>query len=231
MALPVSQKAKDAGRIAGPIIINNCIEVDLVWNIATAKVVKNVLHGQVAAGFSATAAIAQAVYAAIIASGQWTAYKAYVNAGASFAGVYLRDLRPPGGFPLVLSTGAATPGTGAGLALAPGVAACVKQSTAAAGRSNRGRIYLPGLDSTAMNLNTGQFLAAFQTAAQNFIAEVGTALAASGITMSIANPARAAYVGRTGRIFGARAANVINVTTSTMTSLTPRSQRRRNYAA
>lgn len=220
----------DPGRIAGPIVIPNCIEVDLLWNIVPTKQVKNVLHGQVASGFNATAAIAQAVYAAIIASGQWTAYKAYVNAGCQFAGVQLRDLRSANN-PFVTSTGAATPGTGAGLALPPAVAPVVTFRTANAGRGFRGRAYVPGIDSTALNANTGNFSAAFQTALQNFFTEVETALTAQSITHCIAQPARNGYTGRKGRVIPARNAGTAQVTSLLMRQLVANSQRRRAYVA
>lgn len=220
----------DPGRIPGPIVVPNAIEVDLLWNIVPTKTVKNVLHGQVSAGFTATAAVAQAIYAAIIASAAWTAYKANVNAGAALAGVALRDLRSAG-LPLVQSTGAATAGTGTGVALPPGTAAVITLRTANAGRNFRGRIYLPGLDSTDMNLNTGNFTAAFQTNAQNFITAVQAALTASSITHSILNPARQGYTGRKGAVKAARPAAVVNVTSVLLRSLTPMSQRRRSLVA
>jgi hypothetical protein len=223
-------RVADLGRIPGPIIIPNCIEVDLVWNLASGKQVKNVLHGQVAAGFNATAAIAQAVYAAIIASGQWAAWAAFLHTTASFQGVNLRDLRTSS-MPLVSSTGAATPGTGAGSALPPGSAACVTLRTASAGRGFRGRVYLPGLDSGILTAATGAMTAGAQTAAQNFMTEVGTALTASAITLSIANPARQVYNGRKGALHPARAAAVINVTSNVVRLLALTSQRRRSYVA
>lgn len=220
----------DPGRIAGPIVIPNTIEVDLVWNLASGKQVKNVLHGQVAAGFNATSAVAQAVYAAIIASGSWTAYKAFINANAQLAAVNLRDLRTAN-MPVVSSTGAATPGTGAATALPPGSALVISERTAQAGRGFRGRIYLPGLDSSALTAATGAATAAANTAAVNFVTAVQTALTASAITLSIANPARQAYTGRKGRAIPARPAGVVNVTSlvARLTALT--SQRRRSYIA
>lgn len=220
----------DLGRIPGSVIIPNCIEVDIVWNIVPSKQVKNVLHGQVSAGFNATAAVAQAIYAAIIASGQWTTYKAYVNAGCSLQGVNLRDLRSAN-MPLVTSTGGATSGTGAGLALPAGVSAVLSLKTNSAGRSNRGRIYLPGLDSTCLNLNTGQFLSAFQTAAAGLLTEIETALTAQSITHSIANPARQQYTGRKGAVHAARPAGLVQVTSGVLRNLQPYSQRRRQYVA
>lgn len=221
---------KDLGRIPGPIVIPNAIEVDLLWNLASGKQVRNVLHGQVAGGFNATAAVAQAVYAAIIASASWTAYKPFINANCSFAGVQLRDLRTAN-MPFVSSTGGATVGTGVATALPPGVALVISERTAQAGRGFRGRIYLPGLDSSAVTAATGAASAAANTAAVNFVTAVQTALTGQAITLSIANPARQAYTGRTGRALTARAAAIINVTSivARLTALT--SQRRRSYVA
>ena len=220
----------DPGRQPGSVIIPNGIEVDLVWNIVGAKQVRNIMHGTVGGTFTPTATIAQAVYAAIIGSAQWTAYKVYVNAACSLQGVNLRDLRSANN-PLISSTGAATAGTGAGLALPAGVAAVVKLSTAGAGRSNRGRIYLPGLDSTTLNTGTGLFLAAFQTAVAGLMTEVQTALTAQGITLAVANPARIQYTGRKGAVHLARVASMVNVTSAVMRNLQPYSQRRRQYVA
>jgi hypothetical protein len=232
MALVSSTKAFDAGRIKGTTFIANAVELDVVWNIVPTKQVKNVMHGIVAGGFSATAAIAQAIYASILASAAWTAYKAYVNSACSLQGIYLRDIRGPTQvLPLVLSTGAATPGTGAAQALPPNVNAVIKLSTAVAGRNGRGRIYLPGLDSVALNAATGNFSAAFQTAAQNFVAQIATSALASGVTLAVANPARQAFIGRTGTAHVARAAGLQATTGYNMLSLTPRTQRRRGLTA
>lgn len=220
----------DPGRIPGQFVIANCIEVDLLWNLASGKQVKSVLHGQVAAGFTATSAIAQAVYAAIIASGQWTAWAAFLHTTAQFAAVALRDLRTFNN-PLVQSTGAAVSGTGAGLALPPGVSLIITERTASAGRGFRGRVYLPGLDSGALVAATGAASAAANTAAVNFMTEVETALTASGITHSIAQPARQLYTGRKGAVHQPRAANVVNITSLVARTTALTSQRRRSYVA
>jgi hypothetical protein len=220
----------DPGRIPGPIIIPNAIQVNLVWNLASGKQVVNVLHGQVAAGFNATSAVAQAVYAAIIASGQWTSWAAFLHTTDQFAAVQIRDLRT-GSQPLVQSTGAAVSGTGAGVALPPGVSMTITLRTASAGRNFRGRVYLPGLDSGAFVAGTGAFSAGAQTAGVNFITEVQTALNASGITLSIANPARQAYTGRKGAAHTARSAAIVNVTSIVSRLSAATSQRRRSLVA
>jgi hypothetical protein len=230
MTMPQSLAAFDAGRIKGPIVIPTGIEVDLVWNLASGKQVKNVLHGIVAGGFTATAAIAQAVYASIIASGAWTAWAAFMHTTSSFAGVNLRDLRTQS-MPVVLSTGAATAGTGALLALPPGASLVVSLKTASAGRAFRGRVYLGGLDSGVLVAATGALSGAANTAALNFLTQVQTSCTASGIALALANPARQAYTGRKGRAILARPSTMIAVTSfaTRLTALT--SQRRRSYIA
>src|SRR5258708_27639327 len=201
----------DLGRIAGPIVIPNAIEVDLVWNLTSGKQVKNVLHGQVAAGFNATAAIAQAVYAAIIASASWTAWKPFVNANASLAAVNLRDLRTAN-MPVVTSTGAATPGTGIATALPPGASLVISERTAQAGRGFRGRVYLPGLDSSLLVAAPAAASAAGNTAAVNFMTAGAPALTPGGISPSIANPARPPEAGPKRRPIAARADPIIHAT-------------------
>jgi hypothetical protein len=222
----------DLGRIPGPIIIPNAVEVDMVWNLASGKQVKNVLHGQVAGGFNATAAICQAIYAALIASGSWTAWAAFVHSTAQLANISMRDLRTAN-MPLVSSTGAATAGTGAASALPPGTALIITLRTAQAGRGFRGRVYLPGLDSALLTAATGAASAAANTAAVNFVTALQTAMTASAVTLSIANPARQVYTSLRGAhaVHAARAANIVNVTSIVARQTALTSQRRRSYVA
>lgn len=221
-------KVPDLGRVLGPIVIPNAIEVDLVWNLANGRQVKNVLHGQVAGGFNVTAAIAEAVRASIVGSASWTAWKAFINAACSFQGVNMRDLTVAQK-PLVNSTGGSTAGTGVGTALQPGASIVVTERTANAGRSNRGRVYLTGLDSSALTAATGAATAGANTAALNFMTAVQTALTASGITLAIANPARLAYTGKHNRPIPARAAGIVPVTSFATRLTTLASQRRRAH--
>lgn len=221
----------DAGRVKGAITFTNGIEVDLLWNLANGKLgVKNVMGGIVAGGFVATSTVAQAVYAAIIASASWTAYVPYIHSTAAFAGVQLRDLRQANN-PFVKSTGTATAGTGAATALSSGLAIVVNLPTAFAGRSMRGRVYLPGIDSSAEIAGTGLVLAAAVTAAVNFVTAVQTALTASSITLAIKQPGRQQYNGVTGTLHLIRPANMQQVTTPQSRTAFFGSQRRRSLTA
>lgn len=219
--------AKDPGRIPGAVVIPNCVQVRLNWTLPNGKTVHNVLHGRVAGGFVATTTVAQAIYAAIIASGSWTAYKVYVNAASALAGVDLRDLRTLNQG-IQASTGGATVGTGVATSLPPSAALCVTLRTALAGQSNRGRVFLPGIDSAADVAATGAILAAANTAALNFVQAVSTAMSASGLTLCIEQAPRQAYTGaKTGTQHFARIGGTVDVTGIVTRSTTFRSQRRR----
>lgn len=201
----------DPGRIPGPIVIPNVVQVRLFWTLPNGKTVYNVMHGTVAGGFSATAAVADAIFTALKAAAGWTSLKANINSGVSLAGVDLRDLRTANQ-PIVASTTAASAGTGAGTALPPGDALTVTLRTANAGRSFRGRVYLPGFDSTAMAAG-GVAAAGTVTNATSFVTAVQTALTASGITLAIAQPARQLYTGpKTLALHAGRAASAAVVT-------------------
>jgi len=197
------------------------------WTLPNGKIVRNVFHGRVAGGFAATPTIAEAIRAAIIASASWTAYKVYVNAASSLTSVDLRDMRTLNQ-PIVVSSGGATAGTGAAVSLPAASAICITLRTALAGQANRGRCYLPGIDSAADVSATGAILAAANTAAVNFVTAIQTAMTASGLTMCIQNPPRIQYTGaKTGTVHLARIAGTVDVTGISTRSTTFRSQRRR----
>lgn len=200
----------DPGRIAGAVIIPNCVQVRVFWTLANGKTVYNVLHGSVAGGFSATTAVADAIFTALKAAGGWTSWKARVNTTNSLAGVDLRDMRTPN-MPIVASTTAVSAGTGVGGALPPGDAFCVTLRTALSGRGFRGRVYLPGLDLAALAAG-GVAAAGTLTDAASFVTAIQTALTASAIALAIGQPARATYVGTTGAVHAPRSAGVVPVT-------------------
>lgn len=219
----------DLGRTPGPVIMQNAVELDLLWLTAGGKAVRNILHGTVATGFTATATISQAVFAAISTGATWTAYAAFLHSTAQLTGVQIKDVRNANSA-YALSTGAAVSGTGAGAALPAGVAAVANLRTLNSGRHFRGRVYLPGLDSTALVAATGIFLGTFQTAAQNWMGLVQSAMNTSGMTLAIGQPARLLYTGRKGAVHPATPSGSAAVTQITV-RLQPFEQRRRNLVA
>lgn len=215
----------DPGRIAGPKVIPACVEVRLKWTLPNSKTVYNVLHASVGGGFAASAAIIDAVFVAAVAAAGWTNYKPKLNTTVTFAGMDLRDLRSAN-LPLASSVAAASPGTGASGAIPPGDALCLTLRTAGAGRGFRGRVYLPGLDFSALAAG-GVLAAATNTTAIAFLQAVQTAMTAQGMTLALAQPHRAAYTGKTGAAHAERAATVVAVTSIEARNIVVDHQRRR----
>jgi hypothetical protein len=200
----------DPGRIPGAVVIPNAIQVRLIWSLPNGRTVYNVLHGSVAGGFSATTAVADAIFTALKANAGWTSWRAQLNTGVSITGIDLRDIRTAN-MPIVASTTAAAAGTGATGAIPPGDALVVTLRTALVGRGARGRVYLPGLDFSALAAG-GVASATAVTNSAAFVTGVQTVLTASSVTLAIANPARAAYTGSTGAAHAARPAGILPVT-------------------
>lgn len=215
----------DPGVVQGPTIITSGIELRLIWTLANTKTAYNVLHGSVAGGFSATTTVAQAVFAALLAAAGWTNWRPLLNTTNSFAGIDLRDLRAAG-FPHVQSTGGAVAGSGAGGALPPGDALCVTLRCATVGRSNRGRVYLPGLDQAAMAAG-GVAAGGTVTAAAAFITALQTAMTAQGITLGVGNPERLAYTSANGTAHAHRPSGIVPVTSVVVRNTIIDHQRRR----
>lgn len=200
----------DPGHIGGPIVIPGCVQVRFRWNLNNGKTARNVMYGQVGGGFVATAAVAEALRAAIAGAGTWTALAAYIAPGTSLAGVDLLDVRSANNA-LVSSTGAALPGTSAQGAIPEEVAVALTLRTAKTGPAFRGRIFIPGFATNAIGAS-GVVLAATVTALTNFGAAIPGLLSGQGITMAIGQPARAQYTGTTGTLHPARAATSTQVT-------------------
>jgi hypothetical protein len=200
----------DLGHIPGKVVIANCVQLRLIWSLANGKTVYNVLHGRTAGAPAVTQALAQAIYAALIAATDTTNWRAQLNTGVSLAGVDLRSLHVIDQ-PTIQSTGAAVAGTGATGAIPPGDALVVTLRTAQVGQHARGRVYLPGLDFSALAAG-GVASANSVTRSALFVTALQTAMSGQGLTLCLAQPARQQYTGSTGTVHSARAASTLDVT-------------------
>ena len=54
-----SQKKVDGGRIGGPAVVPNCIEVVIFWNLVNGRIGHTILHGRNLGSFVPSAAIAE----------------------------------------------------------------------------------------------------------------------------------------------------------------------------
>jgi len=125
------------------LIVPNAAQMRLIWAQGGVLYALNVLGvhipGATAITQALTNTIGAAVKAALTSSGQGAA----VHTTITLANVGLRDIRTANTAEF-LDSGAAVAGTATGDLLPPQVALCITLRTALAGRSFRGRCYLPG---------------------------------------------------------------------------------------
>lgn len=220
------RKMPDPGRIPGPVVIPSCVAVILFWGNANSRTVLNILHGIVAGGFTPTAAICNALLAAIQGHVTTSGLGALHNNATSLFNVGIRDLRAAN-LPLVEGTAAPLIGTSVSPAMPASVALVATLRTSGAGRGFRGRVYVPNWATNAQTA-AGQATAGAVTALSTFMGNVQTDMAAQGITLALAQPARATYTGTTGTVHPARTAAAQAVTSITVRNAIFDSQRRRN---
>jgi hypothetical protein len=215
----------DPGYDRADHVIPNCIQVVLNWSLEDGKLAHNVLHGRVSGAFTATAPVAQSIFAGLSSGAAWTAMASALAPTTLFTGVTLRDLRTANN-PLVTSTGSSVPGLGTTEALPNEVAAVVTLRTAFAGRSARGRIYTAGW--TVASTGPGNVMVAgVVVGLGNWAATIPTVLSASGLTFCLGLPHRLAYVSAAGTPHAERLATTLDVTSTLVRDNHWDSQRRR----
>ncbi len=215
----------DPGYDRADHVIPNCIQVVVDWALEDGKLAHNVLHGRVSGSFTPTAPVAQAIFSALSASLGPSGLSLQLATTTLMTGVTLRDLRVAN-MPLVASTGASVPGLAAGEAMPNEVAAVITLRTAFAGRSARGRIYVPGfsVSSTAAGNVMSPATVAALTSWGNSIP--GT-FSSNGLTFCLGLPHRLAYVSAAGTPHAERLATTLDVTSQVVRDNHWDSQRRR----
>lgn len=217
----------DPGRIPGPILIDNCVQVRIGFSLASGRLAYNVLHAQKPAGTAVNVALADAIMTPLRASFFTAAHLgSVISSEVTFGGVDIRDLSNPGNFPVVVTSVQGGLATGGPVQLPPNVALVLTLRTNQAGQGFRGRMYIPGLAS-ADDITTGIANPATVAALTSWGADVNAAFTAAGLTWVIAQPARAAYTGHGGRQHPARNGGMVPVTQWLVRNNIFDSQRRR----
>lgn len=218
----------DPGRIPGPELIDNCVQVRLAWALANGRVAYSVLHARKTAGQAVNVALATSFFTPLVASFSTANHLgSVISSNQVLTGSDMRDLSNPGNFPLVAATNSGAAGTGGTIALPPNVALVLTLRTAQAGQGFRGRVYQPGLAS-ADDQAPGNASPATTAALTQWGADLQAAFNAAGLTWAIAQPARQAYTGHGGRQHPARNAGMVNVTSWVVRNAIFDSQRRRS---
>jgi hypothetical protein len=200
----------DPGHIPGPVLLPDGIQCIIDWSLTDGHPAHIVTYGKVAAGFTVTAAIAQALFTGLANGTGFADWKPLAPTTAALTGVSMRDVRSPNQ-PLVSSTGSPVAGTSASPALPDENALVVTLRTAKAGIAYRGRCYVPGWSTGTLGAG-GVANPATLTAAQQLIQDWQSILLGQGLTLALGLVARAAYTGLTGRAHPARTASTEPIT-------------------
>ena len=210
--------------VAGPVVIPNCAEVKLFWSFA-GRTFANVLHGNLTAAGPLSPGIAESIFSNLKGAAGTTAWLLRLNNGVSFSGVSVKDLRAPNN-PAILSTGAATLGTGTGNAMPINTALVITLTTGSSGPGYRGRVYLGGMTTTQCT-DGKTFISACSTDGIGFVTAVNAAMTAQGLPLVVAQHALNAGTHHDGSQWAARPAGVTPVTNIVQRNLRVDTQRRR----
>lgn len=221
---------RDLGHIPGPIFIPNCCAVRLYWKIPNGKTVFNVLHASYEGIPGLSEEFVEGLQTDIEAALQTSGWLSSMDTETVLAKIGIRDMRDVGGGTGLsewVSSGGGVPGTATGGGPMPAqIAFVVSLKTGLAGQANRGRVYLPGINTTTQDPN-GLMKGPNGDSAVQFIRNVRGALTDSGLTLAIAHPARQHYVGRNGQDHPARDADTVAVTNIVSLNLVYDTQRLR----
>lgn len=164
------------------IIITGTYEIRIVWALSGADWAINVLHAQLPGGESVNAGLAASWATDLNALHDSSGLAALQPATVSIDRVGVRDLRTAN--QALHEADVGSPGTGAGDLLVRAASVVVTMRTNLAGRSFRGRSYVPGFNE-AQNGADGTIAPAASAAATAWIAGIRTAATARGHTLAV----------------------------------------------
>jgi hypothetical protein len=166
-----------------PVVIPNSVLARLIWTKSGEPYAVNVLGATKAGGGSITQAVVNTFGSAVKSTFTASGLAPLTAATVSLQSVALRDISAAN-FAEFVDTNPAVPGTATTDCLPPQVAMVVTLRTALAGKSYRGRVYIPGA-AEENNTATGLAALAYRDAAVAFVGGIANAFAASGLTFSV----------------------------------------------
>lgn len=163
------------------LIVPGAAQMRLIWSVGGALYALNVMGVVNAGGIAITQALANTIGTAIKSALTSSGHVAFVHTSVALANVGLRDIRSANTAEFI-DTGGAVAGTAGGDILPLQIAFCTTLRTAQAGRSFRGRVYLPGFGEGS-NTVAG---ASSQTASMvAFITAIKAALVANALDLGV----------------------------------------------
>lgn len=226
-----SQKKVDGGRIGGPVVVPNVMNIRVVWvfnnSLPSRRLASMNFQGFAAPLPSPTVAMANTILAGLAASVSGTGgLHTYMPADTVLGQVALRDMSLATN-PEFLSTSAGAAGTDVANKMPLDVALVLTERIAARGRGLNGRAFFGGFTVTASDVN-GVAVAGLVTALNNFGTALNAQITGQGMVACVAQAARQAYTGVTGTQHPQRNAGHITVQSYTTRDNVFDTQRRRN---
>lgn len=179
------------------LVVPGAAQMRLIWAVGGQLYALNVMGVVNSGSVAITQALTNTIGTAIKASFASTAFNVAIHTTVTLANIGLRDIRTANTAEFI-DAGAAVAGTAVGDLLPPQTALCITLRTASAGRSFRGRVYLPGF---AESHNTAGGLANGLVAPVAFVAAIKSNLQSSGLDLGVlsrpapdATPPRAGFI-------------------------------------
>lgn len=167
------------------LVINNTVQVRLIWQYANVDVAVNVLHGIKDDPLGGVDQARADGVAQNITDRLNTKPKGNIHGQWKLARVGIRDLDAPNNVEFVGTPAVPWAGSSASELLPMNVCACVTLRTAKAGASYRGRVYFSGW--TEGSSNAGSMGVSAQADATALVTGIQEGLDASGFTLSVAS--------------------------------------------
>lgn len=165
------------------LVIPNTVLYRIIWTAGGVAYAVNILGGR-KTSMTVDQARADAVSAAFKSAFTSSGLAAVVHSTIALWNVGIRDISSPS-LPEFLGSGAASNGTQAAGKLLPAqVAQVITLRTAKAGKSFRGRVYIPGFGDSALATD-GTATSAATTAAKAFVDAVKTATETQGAPLAV----------------------------------------------
>ena len=166
-----------------PLVVPQGVLVRLIWRKGTADWAVNVLGAQNTTPITINQTLANTISTAVQSGFTSSGLKALCSTTWALRQIGLRDINTPNNLEYIGTAAAQSGAVGTGT-LPDNVSYCVTIRTLKAGRSYRGRCYIPGAGNTQQDVN-GNPVPAYINACVAFVNAVGTALSANGLTPAV----------------------------------------------
>lgn len=165
-----------------PIVIEGTLSIRVIWLLSGALLGENVLHANIGAGSVVDQAMANTIAGHLVSAHGTSGLNGIQPTSVTLDRVDIRDVRTPNQ-PLI-SGAVGSAGTSVAELLPRGNALVVTARTALAGKSFRGRTYIPGLDETTSGAD-GRAVPAATTATVAFLDDFNGLMTGSGWPLGV----------------------------------------------